>query len=468
MITVESDDSLSWSETTSGLCPVCLQSVPTTLFEQDGKIWIEKECVKHGAHRALIASDANEYLRLRQYVPPRVSGCCCGPGDVCDTGKPPTCVLLLEITQACNLSCPTCYADAHGHDYMSLDEAKRRLDLFFAQQSALDVLMISGGEPTIHPQFLAILDLALSYPINKVLINTNGLRIAQSAELVTELAKRRKQIELYLSFSSFRADSHIRLYGRDLLKEKLTAFDAAQRASIFVNIVATVEAGVNDDELGDLFAFALTKSNISGLVLQPVMDTGRYRNEYTPTDRTTLTGAIAKLCEQSHGMLVPQDFVGLPCSHPDCAALTYGFLNKDRTSLMPLPRYLDVAQYLDLFADRISFSGLIGTAASRLRTDINIGRGKRAIADLIRLLRQPAVRAMIPLLGNSERVGSRVFRVVVKPFMDAHTYDSRRSDQCCTKVIDASGAAVSFCDYNIFRRGRAQELHKRSLPMIRS
>jgi uncharacterized radical SAM superfamily Fe-S cluster-containing enzyme len=457
-----------WSEHTKGLCPTCLRETPAVLFRENTKIWIEQDCLIHGKAKALIADDADEYLRLRQYVPPRVSSCCCGPGETCEKGKPPTCVLLLEITQACNLACPTCYADARGHDYMTLAEARERLDKFFAKQPLLDVLMISGGEPTIHPAFIEILDLVLSYPINRVLINTNGLRIAQSESLVAELVKRRHRIELYLSFSSFSQETHVRLYGKDIRAQKADAFRIAEKAAIFVNVVATLQCGVNDHELGDLFRFCLATSNICGLVLQPVMDTGRYLNDYDPLERTTLTGAIAKLCDQSNGMLVAADFVGLPCSHPDCAALTYGFLDKSRTVMSPLPRYLDISNYVDLFADRISFCGLLSSVIQRIFHDLTIGRGWSAVTDIINVLAVPTIRNILPLIGNPDRIGRRVFRVVVKPFMDAQTFDFARVDQCCTKIVDSSGEAVSFCEYNIFQRGRKVGRSGISLPMAKS
>jgi uncharacterized radical SAM superfamily Fe-S cluster-containing enzyme len=442
-----------WTEETTGLCPACLRTVPATIREQEGKIWIDSVCLTHGGNRALLASDATEYLRLRKYVAPRSAGCC-GAGDVCDTTGPPVCVLLLEITQACNLRCPTCYANAHGHDFMPIEEARRRLDAFFAVQTRLDVLMLSGGEPTIHPQFQEMLELALEYPIGRVLINTNGLRLHQSEELVQGIARHRKRVELYLSFASFKPEVHERLYGRDLRMEKRSAMEKARDAGIFVTLVPTIERGVNEQEIGDLYRFALSMENINGITFQPVMTSGRYEHEHAPEQRMTLTDVLFELEKQTGGALCRTDFVGLPCSHPDCCALTYGFLDAARKEIQPLPRHLDVGRYLDLFSDRISFAGLLGSAARRVWSDVVHFRSGQTLKDLGSLFAHGGLKEVVPLIRNPEALGKRIFRIVVKPFMDAHTYDHKRVEQCCTKILNERGEAISFCEYNVFHRGR--------------
>ena len=450
----------NWTEETRGLCPVCLRDVPATLLDENGRIWIKQTCPKHGESRALLASDSAEYLRLRQYVPDRSgANCCCGPGELCGPeGKasgPPVCVLLLEITQACNLRCPTCYADAQGHDFMTVTEARRRLDTFFQKQSRLDVLMLSGGEPTIHPQFKDILEAALSYPVGRVLVNTNGLRLGQSPALVETLAEHKERAEIYFSFSSFRAAGHEHFYGRDLRREKTDALEKACAAGLFVTLVPAIERGVNDDEIGDLYRFALSLETVNGLTFQPVMDTGRYQHGYSAADRMTLTDVIWALEQQTGGELVRTDFVGLPCSHPDCCALTYGFLDAKRTKITPLPRHLDVSRYLDLFTDKISFSGLIGGAARRVWSDVAHLRGRQTLRDLGVLFARGGLPGVVPLMRDPDAFGRRVFRVVVKPFMDAHTFDRKRIEQCCTKILDADGNAISFCEFNVFHRGRS-------------
>jgi hypothetical protein len=446
-------DPARWEEETTGLCPECLRTVPARLRAEEGRVWLDRSCGRHGESRALLASDAAEYLRLRQYVPDRAAGGCCGEGTECVTG-PPVCVLLLEITQACNLRCPTCYADAHGHDFMPLEEARRRLDAFFRAQNRLDVLMISGGEPTIHPRFAEMLALALEYPIGRVLVNTNGLRIHQSDAVLQAVAAHRQRVELYLSFASFRPETHVRLYGRDLVKEKTSAIRRAGGAGVFVTLVPTLERGVNEDEIGALYRFALSQENVNGITFQPVMTAGRYEHGHAPEARLTMTDVLAEIERQTEGALVRTDFVGLPCSHPDCCSLTYGFLDASRTTITPLPRHLDVARYMDLFADRISFAGLLGGAARRVWSDVAGLRGGQTLRDLGALFARGGIREVIPLMRDPEAFGRRVFRVVVKPFMDAHTFDWKRVEQCCTMILNEQGKAVSFCEYNVFHRGR--------------
>lgn len=442
----------TWTEQTTGLCPTCLRTVPATLSVESGQIWMDRLCPRHGKARALLASDAEEYLRLRRYVSPRIGQGCCGGDTVCSTEEPPVCVLLLEITLACNLRCPTCYADAHGHDFMTADEARSRLDRFFQRQTGLDVLMLSGGEPTLHPRFADILQLALEYPIGRILINTNGLLLARSDKLRDLLAAHRDRVELFFSFSSFRAEVQEHFYGQDLREVKQQALRRAQDAGLFVTLVPTIERGVNEEEIGDLYRFALSMDNINGLNYQPVMSAGRYQHDYDPGQRMTLTDVLQALERQTDGALRTSDFVGLPCSHPDCCALTYGFLDERRQTIAPLPRYLDVSRYLDLFADRISFSGLLGSAARRVWSDVAHLRGQQTLRDLATLFARGGLRETLPLIGKPEAFGRRVLRIVVKPFMDAHTYDHQRIAQCCTKILNASGDAISFCEYNVFHR----------------
>jgi hypothetical protein len=93
-------------------------------------------------------------------------------------------------------------------------------------------------------------------------------------------------------------------------------------------------------------------------------------------------------------------------------------------------------------------------ALARGWSDVAHLRGRQTLRDLALLFARGGIREALPLLGNPEALGRRVFRIVVKPFMDAHTYDHQRIRQCCTKILDERGEAVSFCEFNVFHRGR--------------
>jgi uncharacterized radical SAM superfamily Fe-S cluster-containing enzyme len=335
---------------------------------------------------------------------------------------------------------------------MTLDEARRRLDKFFATQTNLDVLMLSGGEPTVHPEFKQFLDMALEYPVQRVLINTNGLAIAKRPEIVEALKTHRKRIELYFSFSTFREENHQHFYGADLRDVKRRALEVASEAGLFTTLVVVVERGVNDDELGELYRFGLSQPTVTGLSFQPAMTAGRYEHSHEAANRATTTDTLHWLEQQTGGDLLSSDFVALPCSHPDCCTLTYGFLDKDRLTMRPLTRTLDVRRYLELFSDRISFDGMIGKVARRVWSDVTNLRAGQTLRDLAALFRRGGMKDAMWVANDPEAFGRRVFRVVVKPFMDANTYDAKRVEECCTKILTEGGGAVSFCEYNVLHR----------------
>src|SRR5438309_9741131 len=76
------------------------------------------------------------------------------------------------------------------------------LDALVESEGEPDLVQLSGGEPTIHPDFFAILDAVKRRPIRHVMINTNGVRIAQDREFVERLASYAPRLEVYLQFDS--------------------------------------------------------------------------------------------------------------------------------------------------------------------------------------------------------------------------------------------------------------------------
>ena len=132
------------------------------------------------------------------------------------------------------------------------------LDALVASEGEPDLVQISGGEPTLHPDFFAILDAVRARPIRHVMINTNGLRIAREKDFVARLAENRRGLEVYLQFDSLQRDALIDLRGADLRRIRQQALENLEHYGISTTLVATVKRGVNDAEVGDIVRHALT------------------------------------------------------------------------------------------------------------------------------------------------------------------------------------------------------------------
>ena len=170
------------------ICSTCYRKVEGKIVFQDGRVLLLKSCPAHGAETALIADDVDYYRRCREVfikapeMPERFNtpvkwGC---PYDcgLCADHQQHSCLTLVEITDHCNLECPVCYAASGPSrpECRTLEEIERMLDAVVRNEGRPDVVQISGGEPTLHPDFFTVLDLAKARPIKHLMVNTNGIR----------------------------------------------------------------------------------------------------------------------------------------------------------------------------------------------------------------------------------------------------------------------------------------------------
>jgi uncharacterized radical SAM superfamily Fe-S cluster-containing enzyme len=95
------------------------------------------------------------------------------------------------------------------------------VDVIVKAEGEPDLVQLSGGEPTIHPDFFAILDAAKARPIRHLMINTNGLRIAREAGFAERLAAYMPGFEVYLQFDSLKREALMELRGADLTKVRI-------------------------------------------------------------------------------------------------------------------------------------------------------------------------------------------------------------------------------------------------------
>jgi radical SAM protein with 4Fe4S-binding SPASM domain len=153
--------------------------------------------------------------------------------------------LLVHLTRRCNLACAHCYlGEAQAVD-LPLESLRTLLDDF--EQGGGLRLLLSGGEPLLHPDFWKIDALLPSYDVRSVLL-TNGTLIDD------ETAARLHTHEVQVSLDGTRA-AHDTLRGDGSFDAAVAGLRAARRAGLEVSIASTVNA-LDLDDFDELAALA--------------------------------------------------------------------------------------------------------------------------------------------------------------------------------------------------------------------
>ena len=446
-------------DTTSSLCSTCLHQVEAKIVFKDGMVYMDKWCPAHGTERVLISDDV-EYYRLCREVfvkhpeMPQLFNTKMEYGCPYDCGLCPdhmqhSCLSIVEITDNCNLNCPVCYAESgtHRQVHKPLAEVLNMLDTVVANEGEPDVVQLSGGEPTLHPDFWAILDAAKARPIKHVMINTNGIVLAQDPAFVQRLATYAPGVEVYLQFDSLRAEVHQALRGADLTRIRRQALENLNAVNLSTTLVVTLKKGLNDGEIGEIIDFALAQPCVRGVTLQPIQDAGRVENYDPRLHRLTVSEVRRKLAEQS-ALFTPQDIVPVPCN-PDTLAMAYAL--KTEGKAVPLTRYLDPQTLVEGSGNTIVFErdeALKATVKDQVFKLFSTNHSPESQANCLSEL-----MCCLPLISAPQTLRyDNVFRVLIVQFMDAYSLDIRALKKSCIHFALPDGRMIPFESYNLLYR----------------
>lgn len=413
---------------------------------------MKKKCKEHGNFSSLIFSDAKLYHRIKKYNKPgkkpkkffsQVKKSCPYDCGICSNHKQHTCLGIIEITNSCNQNCKTCFADSNGFNFLSIKKINEMLDTLLECEDNLEVLQISGGEPTLHPKIVEILKLANSKNFKSIMLNTNGKRIANDIGFVKDLAKIKPTI--YLQFDGFDRQTYMKLRGEDLRKVKDKAIENLEKEGhLPVILVATLQRGVNEHEIGKIIDFVLKKPLIKGVSFQPTTYCNRHP-DYDPMDIITIPEVIEEIEKQTNKRLLKSDFYPIPCPYPSCSFISYVFI-KSNKELSTLPRIIDIDDYLDFFTNKImpDFNKVIQNAVNSLYSTSAVP-GTEKIAR--------AYCEACNLNFNFKQVENKIKVISIMHFMDPYTFDLERTQKCCIHEVMPNGKMIPFCVYNnIYRR----------------
>lgn len=441
---------------TQSLCETCLDLVPAKIIIEDDKVYYLKRCRSHGVQKTLISDDLEYWRQQKLWIKPgdrplqvqtRTEAGCPFDCGLCPDHEQHSCLAIIEINEACNLACPVCFANAtdiHG-SHRPLAEIERMLDVLVESEGEPDLVQLSGGEPTIHPDFFAILDAVKRRPVRHVMINTNGVRIAQDPEFVARLATYAPRLEVYLQFDSMSDDALMDLRGARLGRIRQQALEALEKFGLSTTLVAVVKRGVNDHEVADIVRHALEWSCVRGVTFQPVQDAGR-NEQFDANENRVLITQIRREVGKS-GVFETEDMIPLPCN-PDQISIGYGLRQgKDVTPLTRLlpkelilngPNTISYEAYPEL---RAKIMDLLSLATAQANTE-------EKLAGLLCCL----PHAMVP----EDLSYANSFRVVILQFLDRYNFDIGTVKRSCVHFVTDEGQIIPFDTYNTFYRKGAE------------
>jgi 7,8-dihydro-6-hydroxymethylpterin dimethyltransferase len=438
-------------ELTRSICPECRRAIDAQIVLRDSKVYMRKRCPACGPFEALVYSDAEAYVANGKFNKPgtiplahgsEITRGCPYDCGLCPDHQQHTCLGIIEVNSACNMSCPLCFSTAGPGFSLTLEEVEAMLDELVRTEGTPEVVQFSGGEPTIHPQIIEFVTAAQARGIRFVMINTNGRRIARDDDFVAQLAEVKPSF--YFQFDGFGRKTSLALRGEaDIVDEKIRALDRLAEAGLHVTIVPAIERDVNEHEIGSIVDFAISHPAVRGINFQPAFHAGRHL-QHDPLRRITIPDILRQIETQTGGTFVLSDFVPIPCCFPTCNAVTYAFVDGDR--VIPLPRIVNVYEYLDYLTNRVvpDFGMQIRGALEGLWSSASVAGSQKSIDQL-------AVSCQACGLPDAVTVGDlaeHVIMIMVQDFMDPWTFNQKNLMKCCKEFLLPGGKQIPFCAYN--------------------
>lgn len=493
MIIKRSELSIGLPKTTQSICPDCKKLVSARLFEQDGKVLMEKECAEHGKFNEVVWSDAGFYLRAEKFAydgigleNPQLKAdkeCpyVCG---LCDLHLTHTCLAILDLTNRCNLKCRICFANAATAGYVYEPNFEQVVDMMRLLRATRPVpttaIQFSGGEPTIYPRFLDVVREARDIGFSQIQVATNGLTLAGP-----EFGQQMRDAGMnavYLQFDGLTDAVYQQARGRELVDVKLKAVEHCRKVvpkPLSVVLVPTIVNTINDDQVGEITRYGVKNSDVIRSVnFQPVSFTGRISQKDREEQRYTLPDLVSDLEEQTD-FLRKDDFYPVPVvapiselvsvlgdvpkiaftPHPHCGLATFVFIQGKEVT--PVTRFIDIEGMFNRMmqlAEKVGRHRFALTFLRKVKVKGDLKeRFDKYFGEYIDKENMPADLNIIDLLSElfSERtkksVGEFTWRTMMiggMHFQDAYNYDIERVKRCAIHYPTPDGRIIPFCAYN--------------------
>ncbi len=458
-----SEDYDLFLSSTQSFCHQCNnlnKLIDTHVVTKDNEVFLRKFCPKCGESMVKISTDFNYYKKCEDYLkapdlPEKpltqvLKGC---PFDcgVCPQHQNHPCLALFNITDECNMKCNICYYSAEPGlgNHRSMEEIEQMLATLLEIESEPDLIQVTGGEPTTHPQIVEILQYLKKSPVRHLMLNTNGIKIAEEESFVKALKKLGGGFEVYLQFDSLNPKVLKDLRARDMVETRLKALEALEKNNISTTLVVVVKKGLNEHEIPDIIEFSRTHKCIRGIVFQPVEEAGRVNAN--GDFRITLSEIRQIIIDDEKNPFTADDMIPLPCD-PHKIGVGYAAKTMAKNAqgekfaqLMPvtgqLPKELitDYRGTVTFERDKEFVKAVIDTVS------LDTAMGESILNDTIK---QKLFCCWPDFLAPADMGYENVYRLVISEFSDIFNFDSTNIKRECNFMIEPT-RIIPFSTYNM-------------------
>jgi cyclic pyranopterin phosphate synthase len=193
--------------------------------------------------------------------------------------------LRVSVTDRCDFRCVYCMAEHMSFlpkaELLTLEELDRLCSAFVAK--GVRKLRLTGGEPLVRRGIMTLFSSLSRHlksgALDELTLTTNGSQLAKYATQLKDCGVERINVSLdTLDPDKFRA---ITRWGD--LGQVMAGIEAAQAAGLKIKINAVALKGVNEDELGDLVAWAHGRGmDITIIEVMPLGEVGDRLDQYLP------------------------------------------------------------------------------------------------------------------------------------------------------------------------------------------
>ncbi len=497
---------------TRSVCPECGKILDASVFEKDGKVYMEKTCPDHGHFCDMYWSDAKMYAKAEKYAHDGI-----GLRNPMDKNLAPgenvhvfvdnlrvdmlscTAIANIDLTNRCNMNCPICFANANQAGFVyepDFETVCKMLDTLRSEEPIkCTAVQFSGGEPTVYPRFIDAIRAAKERKFAQVQIATNGIVFAKEYDKL-KAASQAGLNTIYLSFDGVSDDIYLQARDRKMFQTKKDVIANCRKLKIetgkcpSIVLVPTIVKGLNDHQIGDIANFALEHADVvRGINYQPVAFTGRMTREEVSRGRFTLSDLAKSFSEQT-GYTTVDDWYPVPVvapissfvsillgqnkvtftTHPHCGVATYIFMD-DKGNAVPIPRFINVDKFskeLTAICDKAANAKFKKLYALKILKLLNKciyedklpgGVSKKQFIDMIQ-----------GIMGSNSKKKLAAFSWKMMffggmHFQDPYNYDVERVKRCAVHYVTPDCQVIPFCAYNAGPEYRAAVEKKFSVPL---